>query len=42
MFMVINKDKIISYLVSFSTVALLFVMSVAISNKNNEILHEGK
>ncbi len=39
MFMVINKDKIISYLVSFSTVALLFVMSVAISNKNDEILH---
>ena len=38
MFMVINKDKIISYIVSLSTVAVLFMMSVAITKKNNEIL----
>lgn len=38
MFMVINKDKIVSYIVSFSTVAILFVMSVAITKKQDEIL----
>ena len=38
MFMVINKDKIVSYIVSFSTVAILFVMSVVITKKQDEIL----
>ena len=38
MFMVINKDKIISYAVTLSTVTVLFVMSVAITKKNNEVL----
>lgn len=38
MFMVFNKDKILSYLVSLGTVALLFVMSFAITKKNDEIL----
>lgn len=38
MFMVINKDKIVSYIVSFSTVAILFVMSLVITKKQDEIL----
>lgn len=38
MFMVINKDKIVSYIVSFSTVAILFCMSVAITKKKDKIL----
>lgn len=38
MFMVFNKDKILSYLVSLGTVTLLFVMSFAITKKNDEIL----
>lgn len=36
MFIVFNKDKVISYLISLSTVAILFVMSFVITNKNNE------
>lgn len=39
MFMVIDKDKIVSYMVSVGTVALLFVMSFAITKNNNEILY---
>ena len=35
MFMVINKDKIISYLVSLGTVTFLFVMSFVITNNND-------
>ena len=38
MFLIFNKDKIVSYLVSISTVAMLFVMSFAITKKNNEII----
>ncbi len=38
MFMVFSKEKILSYLVSLGTVALLFVMSFAITTRNNEIL----
>lgn len=38
MFMVVNKDKIISYLISLSTVAVLFFFSFMISKKNDEIL----
>lgn len=38
MFMVFSKDKIFSYIISLSTVALLFVISFAITKKNDEIL----
>lgn len=38
MFMVINKDKIISYLVSFSTVAILFGFSFFMTKNNEKIL----
>lgn len=38
MFMVINKDKIVSYLISLSTVAMLFIFSFMISKKNDEII----
>lgn len=38
MFMVINKDKIVSYLISLSTVAILFVVSFVYSNQNDKIL----
>lgn len=38
MFMVFSKEKILSYLVSMGTVALLFVMSFAITTKNNELM----
>ena len=38
MFLIFNRDKIVSYLVSISTVAMLFVMSFAITKKNNEII----
>ena len=39
MFMVIKKDKIIAYIVSLSTVAILFVMSTMITSDKNEIMH---
>jgi len=38
MFMVINKDKIVSYIISFSTVAILFGMSFVLTKQNDEIL----
>lgn len=38
MFVVFSKDRIVSYLVSISTVAILFVMSFAITKRNDEIL----
>ncbi len=38
MFMVFSKDKIISYLISLSTVTLLFIMSFAITKRNEEII----
>lgn len=38
MFMVINKDKIVSYLISLGTVMGLFVFSFFISEQNDRIL----
>lgn len=38
MFMVINKDKIVSYLISLGTVMGLFVFSFFISEQNDKIL----
>lgn len=38
MFLIFNKDKILSYLISVGTVTLLFIMSFAITKKNDEIL----
>lgn len=38
MFMVINKDKIISYIVSLGTVAILFMMSFVITENNENII----
>lgn len=38
MFIIFNKDKILSYLISISTVALLLVLSFAITKNNDEIL----
>lgn len=38
MFVVFNKDKIISYCISLSTVVVLFVLSFVISKKNDEII----
>ena len=38
MFMVFNKDKIKSYLVSLGTVALLFIMCFSITNNDAEII----
>ena len=40
MFMVFSKDKIVSYLVSLGTVAILFVISFAITKKNDNIINE--
>ena len=42
MFMVFSKDKIISYLVSIGTVALLFVISFAMTKNNEEIIKKMK
>ena len=38
MFVVFSKDKIFAYLVSLSTVVILFVMSFVITNKNDELI----
>ena len=38
MFLVFNKEKICSYLVSLSTVAILFVMAIAITNRNEALI----
>lgn len=38
MFVVFSKDKILAYLVSLSTVAILFVMSFVITNRNDELI----
>ncbi len=38
MFMVLRKEKIVSYLISLSTVAFLFIMSFAMTSKNNETI----
>ncbi len=33
MFFIFNKEKIMSYFVAFSTVAVLFTMSIIVNNK---------
>ena len=38
MFVVFNKEKIYSYLVSLGTVVILFVMAIAITNRNEKII----
>lgn len=38
MFLVFDKEKICSYLVSLGTVAILFVMAIAITNRNEELI----
>lgn len=38
MFLVFNKEKICSYLVSLGTVAILFVMAIAITNRNESLI----
>lgn len=38
MFMVVNKDKIISYFISVSTVVILFVMPYVITKHNDEVI----
>lgn len=38
MFIIFNKDKILSYLISISTVTILLVLSFAITKNNEEIL----
>ncbi len=38
MFMVFSKEKILSYLVSLGTVALLFVISFAMTTQNDDFI----
>ena len=38
MFVVFSKEKIYSYLISLGTVAVLFVMAIAITNRNEKII----
>ena len=38
MFVVFSKEKIYSYLISLGTVAVLFVMAIAITNKNEKLI----
>ena len=38
MLVVFNKEKIYSYLISLGTVMILFVMAIAITNKNEKII----
>lgn len=38
MFVIFNKEKIYSYLVSVGTVVILFVMAIAITNRNEKII----
>ena len=38
MFLVFNKSKIVSYLISVGTVAVLFVMAFYITNNNGETI----
>ena len=38
MFVVFNKEKIYSYLVSLGTVVILFVMAIAITNRNEKLI----
>lgn len=38
MFVVFNKEKIYSYLVSLGTVVILFIMAIAITNRNEKLI----
>lgn len=38
MLVVFNKEKIYSYLISLGTVMILFIMAIAISNRNEKII----
>ncbi len=38
MLVIFNKEKIYSYLISLGTVMILFVMAIAITNKNEKII----
>ncbi len=38
MFVVFNKEKIYSYLVSLGTVVILFVMAIAITSRNEKLI----
>lgn len=38
MFVVFSKEKIYSYLISLGTVAILFVMAIAITNRNEKLI----
>ena len=38
MFVVFNKEKIYSYLVSLGTVVFLFVMAIAITSRNEKLI----
>lgn len=38
MFVVFNKEKIYSYLISLGTVMILFVMAIVITNRNERLI----
>ena len=38
MLVVFNKEKIYSYLISLATVMILFIMAIAITNRNEKII----
>lgn len=38
MFVVFSKEKIYSYLISLGTVMVLFVMAIAITNRNEKLI----
>ncbi len=38
MLVVFNKEKIYSYLISLGTVMILFIMAIAITNRNEKII----
>ena len=39
MLVVFNKEKIYSYLISLGTVMILFIMAIAITNRNEKIIY---
>lgn len=38
MFVIFSKEKIYSYLISLGTVMILFVMAIAITNRNEKLI----
>lgn len=38
MLVIFNKEKIYSYLISLGTVMILFVMAIAITNRNEKLI----